>query len=229
MSKSEWDENRSFLEEGCVVLCLPIKPVSLQANRKNKEIVTSEIQNITSDFSFILVGDVQIDIEWQIHEQERYESDSSADVDNILKPILDALSGPKGVLVNDCQVQAVSCHWIDWDRDEQQITIRIKMFGNDEWLLKDGLVFAHMAKGLCYPIVLKGIEPQCALDILKSLEHMLIRREELLAKGASYYHARGVMSIQRVFHISRVQEFNVVQLSDLKAELLDRIKGNEAY
>jgi len=229
MPKPEWDKNRSFLEEGRIVLCLPIKPVSLQANRKKKEVVTSEIQNITSKFSFILVGDVQIDIQWQIHEQERYESDSSADVDNILKPILDALSGSEGVLVNDCQVQAISCHWIDWARDEQQITIQIQMFGNDEWLLKDGLVFAHMGKGLCYPIVLKGIEPQCALDILKSLENMLIRREELLDKGASYYHAQGIMSVQRVFHISRVQEFNVVQLADLKAELLDKMKRDKAY
>jgi len=229
MPKPEWDKNRSFLEEGRIVLCLPIKPVSLQANRKKKEVVTSEIQNITSKFSFILVGDVQIDIQWQIHEQERYESDSSADVDNILKPILDALSGSEGVLINDCQVQAISCHWIDWDRDEQQITIQIQMFGNDEWLLKDGLVFAHMGKGLCYPIVLKGIEPQCTLDILKSLENMLIRREELLAKGASYYHVRGIMSVQRVFHISRVQEFNVVQLADLKAELLDKMKRDKAY
>lgn len=229
MSKSEWEKNRSFLEEGQIVLCLPIKPVSLQANRKKKEVVTSEIQNITSKLSFLLVGDVQIGIQWQIHEQERYESDSSADVDNILKPILDALSGSNGVLINDCQVQAVSCHWIDWDRDDQQITIRIEMFGNDEWLLKDGLVFAHMGKGLCYPIVLTEIDPQWTLDILESLEEMLIRREELLAKGASYYRARGIMSVQRVFHISRVQEFNVVQLADLKSELLDRIKGNKAY
>ncbi|MEG4227055.1 RusA family crossover junction endodeoxyribonuclease [Microcoleus sp. N9_B2] len=228
MSHSEWDKNRDFLEGGHIVLCLPIEPVSLQADRDKKNVVTSEIQNITSNFSFILVGDVQIDIEWQIHEQKRYESDSSPDIDNILKPILDALSGLKGVLIDDCQVQAVSCHWIDWDSDEQQITIRIRMFGNDEWLLKDGLIFVHMGKGLCYPIVLKEIDPQCALDILEKLEALIILRQKLLDRNINYY-TRKIMSIQRVFHISRLKDFNVRKIADLKAELLDNIQRNQPY
>jgi Holliday junction resolvase RusA-like endonuclease len=227
ISNSEWDENRVFIGGGHVVLRLPIKPVSLQSNRKKKEVVTSEIQSITSKFSFILVGDVKIDVEWQIHEKERYESDSSADVDNILKPILDALSGSKGVLIDDCQVQAVSCHWIDWNRDDQQITIRIKMFDSDEWLLRDGIVFAHMGKGLCYPIVINRGDAQWALNILESLENQIVRREELLEQGFDYYAARGIMSVQRVFHISRVQEFDVIELADLKTKLIDNIKRNE--
>jgi Holliday junction resolvase RusA-like endonuclease len=228
MSNSEWDKNRVFLEGGEIVLHLPIKPVSLQASRGKKEVVTSEIQNITSNFSFILVGDVRISIMWQIHERERYESDSSPDVDNILKPILDALSGPKGVLVDDCQVQAVSCHWTDWNRCEQQITIRIEMLDNDEWLLKDGIIFAHMGNGLCYPSILNGRHAQSELNILERLESQIIKREELLGKEFDYYVARRSMSVQRVFHISRVQEFDVIQIADLKAKLLSKINGDEA-
>jgi Holliday junction resolvase RusA-like endonuclease len=228
MSNSEWDKNRVFLEGGEIVLHLPIKPVSLQASRGKKEVVTSEIQNITNNFSFILVGDVRISIMWQIHEQDRYESDSSPDVDNILKPILDALSGPKGVLIDDCQVQAVSCHWTDWNRYEQQITIRIEMLDRDEWLLKDGIVFAHMGNGLCYPIILNGPYAQSELNILESLESQIIAREELLDKGFDYYCARRSMSVQRVFHISRVQKFAVIQIADLKVKLLSKINGNES-
>jgi Holliday junction resolvase RusA-like endonuclease len=227
ISNSEWDENRVFIGGGHIVLRLPVKPVSLQANRKKKEVVTSEIQNITSKFSFILVGDVKIDVEWQIHEKERYESDSSPDTDNILKPILDALSGSKGVLIDDCQVQSVSCHWIDWNRDDQQITIRIEMLDSDEWLLRDGIVFAHMGKGLCYPIILNRRDAQRELEILESLENQIVRREELLEQGFDYYDARRIMSVQRVFHISRVQEFDVIELADLKSKLLDKIKRNK--
>jgi Holliday junction resolvase RusA-like endonuclease len=118
MSNSEYDKNRDLLRSGELVLQLPIEPVSLQASRKKKELITSEIRSVTSEFSFILVEDVQIDILWQIREQDRYESNSSPDVDNILKPILDALCGLSGVLIDDCQVQAISCHWIDWSRSE---------------------------------------------------------------------------------------------------------------
>jgi Holliday junction resolvase RusA-like endonuclease len=229
MSNSEWDKNRVFLEGGEIVLHLPIAPVSLQASRRQKEMVTSEIQNITSNFSFILVGDVRVTIVWQIHEQDRYESDSSPDVDNILKPILDALSGLKGILVDDCQVQAVSCHWTDWNRYEQQVTIRIEMLDRNEWLLKDGIVFAHMGNGLCYPIILNERYAQSELNILECLEDQIINREKLLAKGFDYYVARRSMSVQRVFHISRVQKFDVIQIADLKAKLLSKINGNESY
>ena len=220
MSLLEWEKNREFLASGLINLYLPIEPVSLQASRRKKEVVTSQIHRITSAYNFILVGDVQIDIEWHIHEQNRYESDSSADVDNIIKPILDALCGPKGILVNDCQVQAISCRWIDWESDNQEIIIRIQMFFNDEWLLKSGLIFTHMGKGICYPILLNDIDPKYTLVILENLESKIARRDELMSKGMSYYHAQGVMSIQRVFHISRVQDFDIIQLNDLKKQLL---------
>ncbi len=222
MPQSEWDKNRDFLAEGIIVLHLPIEPVSLQASRKKKEIITSEIHKITSRFSFMLLGDVRIDIEWHIHPQKRYESDSSADVDNILKPIVDALSGSKGIIVDDCQVQAISCHWVDWNRDEQHITITIQMLDNDAWWLRYGLVFVHMGKGLCYPIVLEGIAPEEALHTIVSLESRIAKREKRMAEGNSYHFAQRSMPLQRIFHISRVKEFDVFQLADLKAELLNK-------
>ncbi|MBC1223836.1 RusA family crossover junction endodeoxyribonuclease, partial [Nostoc sp. UCD120] len=214
MAHSEWDKNRELLAQGHITLCLPIEPVSLQASRRRKEVLISEIRKITDNWNFLLVGDVQIDIEWLIHEQKRYESDSSADVDNIVKPILDAISGPKGILVNDCQVQAISCRWIDWDSEEQQITVRIQMFSNDEWLLKQGLVFVHMGKGLCYPAIVEETGQEYTLMIIENLEQKLIIRENIMAKGASYYHAQQIMSVQRIFHISRVQEFHVIELAE---------------
>ncbi len=222
MSNSESDKNRELLRSGEIVLQLPVEPVSLQASRKKKEVITSEIRQITSDFSFILVEDVQIDILWQIREQNRYESNSSPDVDNILKPILDALCGPSGILIDDCQVQAVSCHWIDWSRSEQQITIRIKMIDDSGWTLKKGLVFVHMGKGLCYPIHLD----KYALNMLESFERQMVMSEKRLADGFGYYNARRMRSVQRVFHISKLQGFEIFKIADLKPLLLD--KYNEA-
>jgi hypothetical protein len=103
------------------------------------------------------------------------------------------------------------------------------MFSNDEWLLKDGLVFAHMGKGLCYPIILKGLEGHYALDILENLENKIAIRDKRLSEGIGYYSAQRNMSVQRVFHISRVQEFDVIQLADLKVRLLDENRENRAY
>lgn len=224
MQHSEWNKNRDFLAEGIITLHLPVEPVSLQASRRKKELITSEIHNIISKFSFILLSDVQISIEWHIHPQKRYESDSSADVDNIIKPILDAISGSRGIIVDDCQVQAISCHWVDWDRDEQKITITIQMIDNDAWRLKYDLVFVHMGKGLCYPIALQGEAPEEVLSIVEALKDRIERRERRMAEGASYYFAQMSMPLRRIFHISRLKEFDVVQLADLKKNLLTKIK-----
>ncbi|MDZ8236669.1 MAG: RusA family crossover junction endodeoxyribonuclease [Nostoc sp. ChiQUE01a] len=221
MTYSDWDKNRELLAGGEIHLSFDIEPVSLQASRKKKELITSEIQNVTNNFEFILVEDVQVDIQWTTSEQKRYESDSSPDVDNILKPILDAICGPKGILVDDCQIQAISCHWLNYGSESENITINIKMYRNDEWLLKEGLIFVHMGKGLCYPHVLKDIPPDLSLSIVEKLEEKLKLRDEMISKGCTYNQARGIMSLQRIFHISRVQEFPIIELAELKRQLIN--------
>lgn len=139
-------------DSGEIHLAFPIAPVSLQASRAKKDLVTNAIKNVTKTAPFILTGTVQIDIEWRVHEQTRYESDASADIDNIIKPIFDALCGLEGILIDDCQVQAVHCSWIDWTRYDQEILIYIRFFEDNEWHRKDDLVFVHLGKGLCIPI-----------------------------------------------------------------------------
>lgn len=121
------DEDESKLPPAWdVIVQLPVAPVSLQASRAQKEVITNAIRSAIADHGFILTNDVKISIEWLVNEQRRYETDAAPDVDNIIKPIIDALCGPQGVLVDDCQVQFVSCHWIDWERDDQQVTIHIE-------------------------------------------------------------------------------------------------------
>jgi hypothetical protein len=60
--------------------------------------------------------------------------------------------------------------------------------------------------------------------IIENLEQKLIIRENIMAKGASYYHAQQIMSVQRIFHISRVQEFHVIELAEFKSQLMNNKK-----
>lgn len=213
---------------GEIHLAFPIAPVSLQANRSKKNLVTNTISSVTKTAPFILTGDVQINIEWRIHEQTRYESDTSPDVDNIIKPIFDALCGPEGILVDDCQVQAVDCRWIDWARYDEEILIYIRFFKDYEWCRKDGLVFIHLGKGLCVPID-KDKPPEFLgsdldwYELLKEdlnfYDDSLQKREKRLEEGWDYYHVKGMMFSQRLFHRSRVSEFKVFELDALRNQL----------
>ena len=70
-------------------------PVSQQSRRSEKDTFAKSIRAQMSECGYLISGDVRIYIEWTLHEQDRYESDAAPDVDNILKPLLDALCGPE--------------------------------------------------------------------------------------------------------------------------------------
>lgn len=47
-------------------------------------------------------------------------------------------------------------------------------------------------------------------------------RERLIEAGMDYYDANGVMSIQRPFHISRLQGFDVMSLEEARKHITAR-------
>ncbi|MHA7862980.1 RusA family crossover junction endodeoxyribonuclease [Flagellimonas marinaquae] len=94
-------------EFGELTLSFSLQPVSLQSSSRKKEFIKNEIRKTTSKLKYLLSGDVKVEIQWILHEQERYESGESPDIDNIIKPILDGISGPNGILIDDCQVQTI--------------------------------------------------------------------------------------------------------------------------
>ncbi len=120
-------------ESGELDIVFSLPPVSQQASSKSKTKFKNSVQEVIKNAEYLLSGDVQIEIEWMIHERERYESDRSPDLDNILKTLIDALCGPNGLLIDDNQVQHISCFWIDWNLYEEQLKVRIKYLP-DEWL-----------------------------------------------------------------------------------------------
>jgi Holliday junction resolvase RusA-like endonuclease len=137
-----------------LVIGIPLRPVRFKAPRARKQALDALIKQHTSKEAFLLTGEVKVDIEWMIHEQDRRESPRSPDLDNILKPILDALQGPEGVMVNDSQVQEISCRWIDWTSREQRLDLRIRHL-EDEWIEKEALIFVRMTPNLSMPQTLR--------------------------------------------------------------------------
>lgn len=196
-------------------------PVSQQSRRTEKDRFTKFICARFADSEYLLSGDVIVEIEWYVHEQERYESDVAPDVDNILKPLLDALCGPQGVLIDDCQVQAADCRWLDSYVHEQKITILLR-FCNDEWVSKNALCFVHFGGGLCFPINLDG-PPGAVLVLVEHFCNMLAHRDALVESGREYYEAKHVLPIQRFFHRTRVGRFRTIELDALRKQLEEDI------
>jgi Holliday junction resolvase RusA-like endonuclease len=205
---------------GTLTMLVHTGPVSSQSVTSGKSLFRANVQSVSRRFKYFLTGDVKIDIEWGIHEQDRYESNRYPDLDNILKALLDTLCGPEGVLLDDCQIQEIGCRWIDSHVHDQYVRIEIR-FLPGEFQKKKGFVFVHLANGLCTPFN-TAAKPAVLLLLLDRLATMLTTRSELMKSGLDYYLARGVMSIQRVFHRGHLSRFSVREIDALRSDLKRR-------
>jgi len=204
-------------DSGLFTMKIPIKPISLQASRSKKDVVTGAIRSITRTLDYLLTGDIAVKITWFINPEERYESDDNADVDNILKPIMDALSGPEGIMVNDCQVQHLTCFWVDRDNMPERIQIDIE-YEPDAYFRKDEIMFVQIQDALCMPIN-GNMSPEVIKTDLDILEGQVKYRDALIKRGVPVEEARWTLSIQRFFHRTRVDRFKVRNITSLRASI----------
>ncbi|MDD2321708.1 MAG: RusA family crossover junction endodeoxyribonuclease [Geobacteraceae bacterium] len=211
-------------DNGTIEISLMREPVSLQANRVNKDALKQEIQLLTTQTKYLLVGDLRVDVIWRLSEQERYETDASADVDNIIKPILDALGGITGLFVDDCQVQFVSCHWFDGPPGAQETSIKLS-FSPQEWMTKEGIVFVHMGRGLCMPFDISWGKEGNVILLDKFIE-MIRLRDNCLKETGDYYRAMSLLPTSRIFHRTRVNDFKVIEPLEFRQMQWKRIRSS---
>lgn len=204
--------------DGLTQFSVYVQPVSSQSSGARKKKVIEAIRAITSQVESILTSDVQIEIAWYINELERYETDQSADADNIIKPIVDALSGPDGLFVNDCQVQSVLSYWLDRDKFREHIDIQLRYLSDSMFFKKESLSFVKIKDGLCFPINTSLTSEQIRA-FLNIFETQISTRQTLLEKGVDVESAQYVMPIQRVFHVSRCHGFPVMTIDDLRKSI----------
>lgn len=191
-----------------ISLAFRLAPVSQQAQSRAKAEFVASVRAETTSAGFLLSGDVSLEVEWLVAEQVRYETDRSPDVDNILKPLIDSLAGPAGILIDDNQVQHVSCSWLDSNSDQEELHVRVR-YTPGEWVNKRGLVFVQFARGLCLPIPAEEWH-FVSLAWLESFKGLLSARFAADEQALPYSWSRMLMPQQRVFHRSRLRDFEVV-------------------
>ena len=157
-----------------------------------KDLLRAAVQEKTRRFKYLLSGDVKLDIEWWVHEQERYETNRCPDIDNIRKPLLDALSGPDGLLLDDCQIQEVACRRINSYVREQRLLIEIRFH---------------------------AVNADVLLRILDLIQNQFEARKKLIEVTGDYSLARRVMPTQRVFHRANVQRHRIREIESFRREL----------
>ena len=200
-------------ESGEINFTLPTKPISLQGSSAAKAKLRRDIRAMLTEVGYLLTGEVQVFIEWWIHERLRYEGIHAPDIDNIIKPMLDAMAGPAGIMVNDCQVQAVDVRWLDWTKMDERIDIRLR-FDQDLYTEKRGLFFVEFPDRGCMPMH-DRMPPEFTRSMLVGFQRSFAARDEILEKTESYEAARSVTPLQRPFHRARLAEFETRPIDEV--------------
>lgn len=148
--------------------------VSIQSRNRRKVELCTAIQQELAKFKWIVAGSVNVELIWYLHGTQRQETDKVGDIDNISKPILDAITGSSGILIDDSQIGSLHTFW--QSRHEMTtfnaLYLRIS-FNNDCCLRKENLYFVQYSNAVCLPVNINFHEPK---EILGALVVIKARR-----------------------------------------------------
>jgi len=187
-------------------------PASVQSNKNKRETYLQKIRQEFETLKYTLTGEIILNITWLLPAKSRFETDAKADIDNCIKPIIDAFTGSKGLFIDDCQLRGLYICWRHIESQDERLIFEFE-FHPDEFSLKDELVFVRLEKGLCTPVNLNW--PISAKVIWAGMLKSNQTAKEVLEKlGVSYPAVAGFLGNSRPFHITRVKGFNVLSMSE---------------
>lgn len=217
-------------DEREVTFTVPVPPVSQQSSGKRKKNFRRSVESYIPKKNWLFTDDAAVDIIWRCSETHKYENHKSIDIDNIIKPIVDAIAG--SLLVDDTQLTAVSASWVDWEAAHEGLEVSVKSPSGNK-MSKDEFEFVHFERGMCFPLCRFPREDGSRFNdyeasVLKksTLEHieaMMRTSSELKRIFPNSNLSRLVLPVQRFFHRNKVKaRWSVHELAD-KLKALEEI------
>ena len=187
-------------------------PASVQASKDKRDQYINSIKNQFKPLNYVLIGDIILNITWLLPTKSRYETDAKADIDNCLKPIIDAFTGVDGLFIDDCQLRGLYICWQHIESEDERVIFEFEFIAS-EFSLKSELAFVRLEGGLCTPVHLSS--PDAAKVIWASFLKSSQASKGVLEKlGVSYPSVAGFLGSSRLFHVTRVKGFKVICLNE---------------
>ncbi|MFC6149916.1 MULTISPECIES: RusA family crossover junction endodeoxyribonuclease [Mumia] len=197
-----------YYDQGKIVIRSAASPVSLQANTVRKKqfraAFGAAVQEATRG---IFTHDVEVTLVWLIEEARRYQTHLVADLDNVLKPLLDAITGPGGVFIDDNQVQSIRASWMTPGAGGPGFELTIEALMGDDYVERAGLSFVEFSADRCY-MLHGGLGPWEA-RVVAQFRRMVAAYHSELAMGFAEDVARMILPIARPFPRARLGRFRV--------------------
>lgn len=183
--------------------------VGIQSRTARRNELVEGIQDELSKFKWLISGSVQVELAWYLHSVERQDTDKVGDIDNITKPILDSLIGPKGLLIDDSQIGSIHTFWMSRNDQISFSVLRLRvLFSNDDCLSKEKLIFIRYWNAMCLAI---NVDFSSLKSVFDACVAVLVRRRH--RRTAKSMKAMGAQADQYLipstwdFHRTRVNSF----------------------
>ncbi|WP_313399891.1 RusA family crossover junction endodeoxyribonuclease [Stenotrophomonas sp.] len=182
-------------------------PASVQSSKSVKNKYLEQIKDALLRYKFLLTGQLVLEITWLVPAKSRYETDAKADIDNCIKPILDAFTGPAGLFIDDCQLKGLYICWRHIESGDERLDFYFN-FDPIQWCNKNSLAFIRMDSSLCIFVdtAWPKAEKQLFIDLLKMRQQ---EKAELEQSNVSYLATVSLMGGSQPFHRSRTCKFPI--------------------
>ncbi|MGO2092323.1 MAG: RusA family crossover junction endodeoxyribonuclease [Microbacterium gubbeenense] len=201
----------SYQEAGRVIVRSSVSPVSLQANRVKVNGFKAALRDaIAAATDFVFVGDVEVTFTWFVSDADRYQRHTAADLDNVLKPMLDAATGPIGIMFDDNQVQSIRASWMPPGAPGVGIELEFLALIPDQVTRREGTAFVQFEASTCY--MLPGEAHAQWPALVAQLRKYFDSRTRLRTQGVDEAHVALSSPQIRPWHSQRLRMhgFNVL-------------------
>ncbi|MGN7948551.1 RusA family crossover junction endodeoxyribonuclease [Microbacterium sp. 22215] len=178
---------------------------------------------ISTDTDFLFTHDVEVTLTLFVAEKDRYQTQTAADLDNVIKPLLDAVTGPSGIMIDDNQVQSIRASWMTPGPVGVGVGFELEFQSlmPDDTATRAHTAFVEFSSDRCY--ILPGLQPEFWPRRVGSYRNMLTARQDLLNMGIVEDVADQVLPISRPFPRQRLlmhhfPVYNHTTFQDLHAE-----------
>ncbi|WP_406311990.1 RusA family crossover junction endodeoxyribonuclease [Streptomyces sp. NBC_00114] len=203
---------QEFRDHGRVDIRSTVDPISLQADphrkRLFKDALASAVQRGTRG---VFTHDVELNLVWFIEESRRYQTHLVADLDNILKPILDAVTGADGIMIDDNQIQSIRVSWVT-PGPQTGFELEFTALMGDDYVSREGLSFVEFSADRCY--ILPQAERPVQVVLVQAYRANLAAYQKMLGEGISESVAQMALPSTRPFPRARLGKFEVFHHED---------------
>lgn len=183
--------------------------ISMQSRAARRNELVEGIQDELSKFKWLISGSVQVELAWYLHGVERQDTDKVGDIDNITKPILDSLIGPKGLPIDDSQIGSIHTFWMSRNDQLSHSALRLRVqFSNDDCLSKEKLIFIRYWNAMCIAInvdfsSLKSVFGACMVVLARRRHRRTAKAMKTIGAHADQYLIPSTWD----FHRTRINSF----------------------